>query len=235
MFLLTRVVLDRRVYREGCRYRLGDASVRLLKRDIRVLKQLKAIRESCKSDSSGTWLLAHRRHIRNIEHRQPQAALTLAAIHSQDEATRRLAIWLRGRASGKFAARELLELGKTEAASPTIVAEVARALFRIGAWCQLAELLQACRYQDLSQQYECSVAERDFYVALKRFVRHMPATARTASISPGPQESMKLFVASAGNLQGKPAKPKWLIRLVLDRVHWLVSRARSVDRLPREI
>jgi hypothetical protein len=208
----------------GLRFRLGTSRYRLRRRDIMALHALQRIRQGLSSAVSPGWLLGYRQEIRCILELCPRAALSLIAATTRDLHTRKLAMWLRGLCGGTLGAPHLLQTALR--LPPDQQAVFARAFQNMGAWAQLRELQQI---PELVRRYPRAVrnqVSRPFSRRLARYVAHIPRRQTPSSTMP------LIWADSAGSSGGRPAKPLWLIRLVLDRIRWLVSAQHSVDRLP---
>ncbi|MEM7476920.1 MAG: hypothetical protein AAF483_18195, partial [Planctomycetota bacterium] len=199
-------------------YELGGTKYRIYARDYKVLSGYERICADMPSEPSSTWLLPHRKVIRFIQMRQPAAVLSLLAISRRDPEYCKLALWLRGFCCSKVGSRELLELAVQNDAE--IQLAVAATLYRIGAWAQLRMLLEETGLGEEEIGQKLSRQRREFAESLREFLKNV----RSLEIS---EKHRPVFVSDSTPKTGKSAKPKWLIRLVLDRVRLLVSAKQS--------
>jgi len=95
--------------------------------------------------------------------------------------------------------------------------EVARALRRLGAWVELREMAESDESERVRRMATPTIA-RPFEGRLTDFSRHVAGQVVTPHKHP-------LFVSPEVNLsQGKRPKPRWLLRLILERIHLLVQK-----------
>ena len=141
-------------------------------------------------------------------------------------------MWFRGRSGGHIGSTFLCNTGTSSNDLFTKTA-AARALRQMQANVQLHEIAE--HVKRISHPL---VIRRpglfELRVAKPAFNRLESFLANVAIVE-APQEvkQQTLFVdEQVVYTRGKPAKPLWLIRLVLDRIRLLVSSERSTDRLP---
>lgn len=227
MFYDRRIVLKGRRFYLGSRFRIGHRTYRLFRKDFRCLKEMRKILDAAPNDGEEnfSWLLAHRTKIRKILRHEPAEALTLVSISTSDRATVRFALWLRGFQRRNVGAKQLLELARLN--DSEIKYRVATTLQKIGAWAQLRELMSEPEMEQFQHSFEIpGVSSVPFEKRMTRFIKNVAKIDNVERICP-------LYVGEDNPSSGKPAKPKWLIRLVLDRVRMLVSSKHSLDRLPK--
>ncbi|MFN3190979.1 MAG: hypothetical protein ACE361_10690 [Aureliella sp.] len=238
MYFLTAARLHRQRLYEGQVYRLGSRSYRLFRRDIRALRLVAQVAADHERGRRNTWLLKYRGRLKELRHLAVGPALSLAATSTQDRATCDVALFLRSLVTGTTGANEIVELGLKN--DYFVRQRAARTLFRIGAWAQLRSLVD--KSPELSAMLPESEAaqRRPFEERARQFFANLKSRSPAdASISPqaiDARASCCPVTVMGGNFHnGKPAKPSWLIRLVLDRVRLRVSNKRSVDRLPKQV
>ncbi|MEM8733925.1 MAG: hypothetical protein AAGG44_06880 [Planctomycetota bacterium] len=235
MYLLTAAKLPGQRFFEGQVYRFGRTSYRLFHRDMRVLRLVAEIASDSDQDRRAVWLLKYRRQLKALRHLAVGPALSLAATTTTDRRICLTALFLRSLVTGTTGANELLELGLKN--DLQVRRRVAQTLFRIGAWAQLRTLLD--RSPELSSVLPEAHARnrRPFEERSSQFFARLRANhSDQASIvtAEHTETCCPVFVTGGNFSDGKPAKPRWLIRLVLDRVRLRVSNKRSVDRLPKQ-
>ncbi|MEM7558187.1 MAG: hypothetical protein AAF394_03615 [Planctomycetota bacterium] len=205
------------------KYRLGGRRYRLFRRD-KLALSLVAEMQKTRDSNSPSWALSFRANIRWVRNTQPAAVLTLAALRSEDEARTLIALWLRSFCNSKVGCRELLQLGLTNPGA--IQSQVAQTLLRIGAWSQLRTLLEDGKLPEAEQVRLRKISEqRPFQKRLNRFLTHVPHKEHTRA-------EMPFFRSDTFQPQRKSLKPRWLTRMVLDRLCWLVSVRKTTDRTP---
>lgn len=205
------------------KYRLGEKRYRLFDRDTLALS---LVDQLCLAQNSTkpSWMLPFRANIRWVRNTQPAAALTLAVLRSDDEVRTLIALWLRSFCHSKVGSRELLQLGLTNPGA--IQSQVAKTLLRIGAWSQLRTLLDEGQLPGREQKRLRARFERPpFQKRLTRFLTHLPHKEHTRA-------EMPFFHSATIQPQRKSLKPRWLTRMVLDRLCWIVSGRKTTDRTP---
>ena len=205
------------------KYRLGEKRYRLFDRDTLALS---LVDQMCQAHSSDTpnWALPFRANIRWIRNIQPAAALTLAALRSDNESRTLIALWLRSFCHSKVGSGEMLQLGLTN--SEAIQTQVAQTLLRIGAWSQFRTLLDEGEIPETERERLRMKSEQPpFQKRLAQFLTHVPHKEHT-------RPEMPFFRSETILPQRKSLKPRWLTRLVLDRLCWLVSSQKAIDRRP---
>lgn len=210
----------------GLTFRLGKTKFRLLKTDMKVLAALRRIRQARPPHPKLTWLLRHRQDIRRIVECRRRATLTMAALATRDIHTIRLALWLRGKCGGVLGAPELLR--RAQQSHLEIQKQTARAFQKMGAWAQLRKLAENQELAEAAPRFLRQPPAKSFESRLSHYLEKVQPRKISTRIRP--------VETSFGNRhgKGKPAKPLWVIRLVLDRIRLLVSAKHSVDRLPKE-
>jgi hypothetical protein len=158
-------------------------------------------------------LLRFRQRVRDVLQAPPRAVLAHFAAQTRDPACRRLAVWLRGRCRGTMGT---LTFGRLWAhADPPLRRELARAFNRMDAW-----------------DYLRRIEESDPNPRVRRIARQPSPRSfggRLASFLSGvrPRDVAKtetdLFLHDDFDpTGGRPAKPRWLIRRLLEHIRSLV-------------
>ena len=232
----TQPATERIEYRKGLVYRIGRVAYRLGQHDLQMLELLSSLVMACEANPGHYCLLPFRGQIRAMTARRCQAIWTMVALTSPDPRTRKLALWLRGRCGGSIGTSQLYQLalrGNFETQR-----DVARALQKMGAWAQVRELAKLPQLARRAPRFLKQPPTRNFNSRLDVYLEKIPK--RPIPAQQGNESDLRPdFVPATcrqGNMKsvGKPAKPAWLIRLVLDRIRFLVSGECSVDRLPKE-
>ena len=159
------------------------------------------------------WLIPYRTQIRDCQRDEHRALLTYIATHTQNTSKGRLAIWLRANCGGSFGAARILRL--YDNANDATKATIARTLKKMHAW------------SELSQIEHCATNSRIRNIAKprppKEFEERIQKFARNVDTSPIATRSGKLVIADDLDWGGgKPPKPVWRIREILQRIHLLV-------------
>ncbi|MBC8869896.1 MAG: HEAT repeat domain-containing protein [Planctomycetes bacterium] len=196
----------------------------------RFLRQL--ARFSFRTESSSTLpiLLALRKEFRTIRRSRPLFGLVWC-ITRGDPDTRRLAIWLFGRVANRHQTSVVAPLSHDR--DVRIRKEVAKALRRLGAWAELREI--ATREDDPVVRRIAKSAEappREFSERMGRFLDNDVEVVETpdeASLG-----AKSLYVNTTVG-DGTPPKSRWYIRLILERIRWLVGRhvSKFSDKPPK--
>lgn len=232
----TQLPTERIVFRKGVVFKLGGVAYRLGSHDLEMLQLLRLLVRAQTANPDLGWLLPFRDQIRAATARRCQASMTMVALLTPDPRERRLALWLRGRCGGSIGAWQLYQLavrGNLETQR-----DVARALQKMGAWAQVRALAQLTELARRWPRFVSQPPARDFQSRLDLYLAKVPELEIPGTVVGGADLSPVCApqACPAGTMKwgGKPAKPAWLIRLVLDRIRFLVSGECSVDRLPKE-
>ncbi|QDU91608.1 hypothetical protein Pla175_50380 [Pirellulimonas nuda] len=195
-------------------FRLGGKKYRLGASGVRALTLLAGLVEQTPDRGDVGWLLRRRGDVREIERINPSAALILVVDRAQDDRLRCLAVWLRGRCGGVLGAATVSRLSTST--DRTLRKEAARCLRRLKAWAALRAIAEA----DPDPQIRALATQSPsvpFTTRLAGFSRRL--SRRLASpATPG------LWVSPDASFeQGRPPKPRRLIRLILERIHRLAA------------
>ncbi len=209
----------------GCRYRINGKSYYLFASDREAIRRLKNIYLHLPQEPNPFWLLQFRDEIRAIVNVAPRTLLTYVILTCPDATFLKLAIWMRGLCGGTFGAPLLLHIAADK--PNDIQLQVARALQRMGAWAQLHEMAHWPSLSETDSRFLPPKVRPQYASRLQRFLLNVN------SVTVGKPSSEVFLAEQAGFLRGQPAKPLWLIRLVLDRIRFLVSSEYSEDRLPK--
>lgn len=196
------------------RFRLDRGVYRLGRRGVRTIELVCQILEEAPAVEDAGWLLAHRHRVRTVERLKSKAALTLVIARTEDERLRRLAVWLRGRCGGALETATVSRF----ATSPdrALRKEVVRCLKRLSAWAELRAIAET----DPDPQIRRLATQSGSRPYANRLAGYCEGIPRRLFQRPSPD----VFVApefEAG--QGRPPKPQWLIRMILDRIRRLVA------------
>jgi hypothetical protein len=192
---------------QGRRYLVGVHGVRAMQL---VIDMANAIEGDSPNPSA---LLRFRRRIREVLQAPPRAVLAYFAAQTRDLASRRLAVWLRGRCRGTLGTMTFDQLWTH--ADPTLRKELARAFKRMDAWDHLRRIEESDpdpRIRRIARQS----SPRSFDSRLAGFLSGVtPSEASTS-------ESGLVVRDDFDPTGGLPAKPRWLIRRLLEHIRSLV-------------
>lgn len=183
----------------------------------RVLRLLSEIVESHTDDSDSNWLLKYRPQFREIIDLGTIPLLALVAQQNPNSGIRCLAIWLMGRCrttlSSELVARFHYDL------APRNRREVIRALRRLGDTAMLARVAAVESDPEL-KVYAAEFQQRSHDDRLRQFVR----TIEPSVIGqPAPFE-----LSAEVELKPHRPKPRWMIRLLLERIRRLLRGEEGV-------
>ncbi len=198
----------------GYRYQLNGRKYRLRSSDLTALKLLQHILHQIPYEARPGWLLPLRPHIRRMKQLDPRAALTLVIALTANEDVRRLAVWLRGRCGGSLGTTIIFQFARAPNWRTRKV--VAQCLKRMSAWSQL-RWIASTEVDPRVRRIAAVQPPREYTDRLADYCDHVPTTEITPASTP-------MFIAPHDDaVTGRPAKPKWLIRLLLHRIQKLVS------------
>lgn len=198
----------------GCRFRLGGRRYYVGSRGIRTLRLLAEFHDSWSTCADRSWPFRLRNQIRKAPTISARSVLSLVVERTADPTLRVLAIWLRGRCGGSLGTASLAKFS-THPDDQTRK-EVARALKRMGAWVQLRPMAE-CDPNPRIRRIATIQASRAYGLRLTDFSSHFPKR-EVRSVQ------RELVVAPELDLsQGRPPKPRWVIRGILERIHHLVG------------
>lgn len=169
---------------------------------------------NCWEDNSPYWLLKVRPQIREIIRRRCMGVLSRIVELAPDRRVRLLAIWLVGRCKGTVGTKRLARLiGCSDRQTHK---QLAKAFRRMSAWAELRALMKVetdPRIRRLAQ-HSSQRSFEDCLAELKQVGKNkkLPTPNRKFEILPGVSCS-----------DGKPAKSRTFIRIVLERIHRLVG------------
>lgn len=198
---------DYRFRLRGRRYRVGSSGNR-------TLKLLTELYGSCSMCTDPSWPIRLRKRLRQIESLNSRSVLSLVVERTDDPTVRLLAIWLRGRCGGSLGTSTLAKFA-THPDDQTRK-EVARALKRMGAWVQLREMADNHTSERI-RRMATSEPLRPYCGRLADFSSHFPRIEV-------PSVKLPLFVSTELDVgQGRPPKSRWVIRMILERIHRIVA------------
>lgn len=191
----------------GKRYRVGRDGVRAL----RLLTQ---IYSSPSQPAGHTSLLRFRSQIRQLRAADARGYLCLIIDHAGDLRLLLLAIWLRGHVGGTIGAAALTACCNHP--SDQLRKEVVRALKRMGVWAPVRIMAET----DTNRRIRALAGtqlQRPHEQRLKNFARHIPHLESQIT-------KRRLFIAPDVDIRLTcAAKSSSLIRIILERIHRLVS------------
>jgi hypothetical protein len=200
----------------GTHYRLEGKSYIAGYDEERVVALMRNLVASSHQATRLDWLLSHRDAIREIDSLKTRAFLSYTISTSSDDRVRRLAIWLRGRCGGYVGNAIVARFAVHNDAS--IRKEVARSLKRLSAWVALRAMATYDpnpRIRAIASQPAIPSHSR----RQSRFLENVEALRTSSAETP-------LRIASSVTFtEGRPARPNWLIRQILTRIHALVTGA----------
>ncbi|HEY2147058.1 MAG TPA: hypothetical protein VGH32_03920 [Pirellulales bacterium] len=163
-------------------------------------------------------LVRFRRRVREVMEARARAVLAHFAVQTRDPACRRVAVWLRGRCRGTLGT---VAFGRLWAnADLPLRKELTRALKRIDAWDYLRRIEQSDpdpRVRHIARQ----PAPQSFHGRLVNFLSGVTPSDAANRVTP-------LFMHDDVALDGgRPAKPQWLIRRLLEHIRTLVHGPRE--------
>lgn len=198
----------------GYRFRLGGKRYRLGRGGVRALRLVVQTVEQTPSHDDIAWLMPYRGHFREIERLNPRAALTLVIDRTDNRRQRRLAIWLRGRCGGTLGASTVARFSTSS--DRALRKEVTRCLKRLSAWAEIR-----------------GIAANDPDSRIRKMATPSPpkpCAARIARFSRNisrhrivPRERQFFVSPNLDVTRGRPPKPRWLIRHVLERIQRVVT------------
>lgn len=164
-----------------------------------------------------SWLLSYRPQIREIQRRKCTNILSRIAEASTDPKVQLLAIWLLGRCGRCAGTKRIAPFMQSR--DRQVRKELVRAFRRMSAWAELRALIRTESDPRILRMARLQTA-RPFGERLVKFAKSVdqrsepdrPDAAQPLLIQPG---------LSCEN--GLPAKSRTLIRVILERIHRLVS------------
>jgi hypothetical protein len=191
----------------GKRYRVGRDGVQ-------ALRLLADLYDSDPQPDGRTNLLPFRRRIRQLQAADARAPLSLVVAYASDSRLRVLAIWLRGRLGGIAGTSTLAAFCSHP--HDQVRKEVARALKRMGAWSAVRNMAESDPNPRI-RQLAAAQPVTPYDERLNNFARHIPRLDSQAV-------KRHLFIAPEVDIRLTcPAKSPSIIRMILERIHRLVS------------
>jgi hypothetical protein len=201
---------------QGSTFRVGEQGVRA----VRLLTLMVEARE--RAPGNVCCLLPYRQRIREVMRAPPRATLVHVAERTGDPALRQLAIWLRGRCRGTLGSTTLAKLWPEADAS--LRKELTRAFKQMDAWDYLRGI-EATDPDPRIRRMARQPAPSSFHGRLAQFLESV--APREAS-----QEETQLVLGKEFDADGgRPAKPDWLIRRILEHIRWLVRTPAKHERV----
>ena len=195
---------------DGSRFFLSHSA----RRSLQLLAQIHRHCQIRSATHSVYWLLHCRAQIREIERRKCGGVLSLVVELTPDPRLRVLAIWLVGRCGGVAGTKRLAKfIGSTDFQTRK---ELARAFKRKHAWAEIRTLLRN-EHDDRILLLVTSDRQQAFDARLRSYTK----STSVPSVNP---PSKTTYLANGVDLNcGAPAKSRTLIRIILERIHRLVS------------
>jgi hypothetical protein len=191
---------------QGRRYGVGDGGMR-------ALKLIALLVDASERESSAPCVfISYRRQVRECLFPAPRALLVYVAEQATNPAVRRIAVWLRGRCRGNLGAATLARLWQTDDIG--VRKEITRALKRMDAWDYL-RVIETVDPNPRIRRIAHPPTRRAFAVRLARFL------ARIGRHEIG-QPAPLVISENCDPGGGRPAKPGWFIRRILEHIRWLV-------------
>jgi hypothetical protein len=157
-------------------------------------------------------LLSYRARAREVVQSPPRALLVYVAGEATNPAVQRAAIWLRGRCRGSLGTASLARLWTS--ADVGLRKEITRAFKRMEAWDYL-RVIETSEPNPRIRRLATQSTRRAFAVRLARFLARIK---RREVGHPAP-----LFISDECDpTGGRPARPRWYIRRILEHIRWLV-------------
>lgn len=197
---------------QGRRYPVGVVGIRAIQLVIDM------VNAAAQEPADRLVLVRFRRRIREVMEAPPRAVLVHFAVQTRDPACRRVAVWLRGRCRGTLGT---VAFGRLWAnADLPLRNELTRAFKRMDAWDYLRRIEQ-CDPDPRLRRMARQPVPPSFDGRLVSFLSGV-------ALSDTAKRTTPLFVHDDVDLDGgRPAKPQWLIRRLLEHI-------RSLVRGPRE-
>jgi hypothetical protein len=207
-----RVRADTIIRFQGVRYPVGVNGIRALQLVIDMANA------SAHEQPDRSALLRFRRRVLEVMETPPRAVLTYFAVQTGDPDCRRLAVWLRGRCRGTLGT---VAFGRLWAnADLPLRKELTRAFKRMDAWDYLRRIEKDNPDQRIRRMAR-QPAPQSFG---GRLVNYLSRVARGEM----PKGATPLFLNDEVDFDGgRPAKPQWLIRRILEHIRALVHGPRE--------
>ncbi len=184
--------------------------------EVRVGKLLGIMATKSQKTGDIGWLLPLRPLIREIDSLRTRTFLSYVISTASDSGFLRIAIWLRGRCGGYVGSSIVAKLARDR--DDGIRKQVAICLRRLSAWPALRQMASndpSPRIRAIANQPAIPSHSR----RQSRFLENVEALKTSST-------EMPLRIASSVTFnEGRPARPDWLIRQILNRIHALVTGA----------
>jgi hypothetical protein len=200
----------------GHKVKIGQKEEWLTSHEVWALQVLQYLSLQRPERSDKTWLIRYRHYIREIERTCPKKSLVLAISQTTNERVCCLAVWLRGRCCGSLGTDAVSK--HAQASNESLRKEVARCLKRLSAWEQLRHLSET----DPSPRVRRLASQSPSIPYATRFEKFAQLLRRIEVSNTKPE---MMISSEVDFLEGRRPKPQWLIKLILDRIHQLVSSA----------
>lgn len=200
------------------RFRLGGHRYPVGVKGVRTLTLLLRIYERFAISSGPERLHGVRGEVREVQLLRSTAVLSHVVACTSDPAVRIISIWLRGRCGGTIGTSVVARF--STAPDQQTRKEVARALKRMSAWGQLANMATNDRCERV-RRIAATPPSRPFGERLAAFSMH-------ASHLEGSSNAAPMFISPGFEWgQGQPPKSPSVIRTILQRIRQLVARVEN--------
>lgn len=199
---------------EAHHYHDGDRKLRISRSGIRAVYDLCELYQWSRQGSEHCWAIRARPILRKLQNEHARSALNLVISKTPNPTILILAIWLRGRCGGSLGTPAIARFARH--ADLQLRKEVARALKRMGAWCELDQMAKVDASARI-RQIASLRSSRPFRDRVQKFSTHV-------AYRPSDEHSSKhLFVAENVVLgKGRPARSRELLRVLLERIRSLI-------------
>jgi len=203
---------DHTFYFHGGRYRVNPDGAQIIQLLRTAAKTLEG------SASPSIRLLSYCGDFCWVIHRQPMPLLGYIVEKTDSAHIRRLAIWLLGRCRSTIATESVAAWA--EDSDPKMRREVARALRRMQGWSELRKTAET-EQDPAIRRMATQQAPKNYSVRLQAFMGNV-------AVRPVPTSRQPLIITEHCDLAaGRPAKPPWVIRYLLERIQYWVRRYRA--------
>ncbi|MCA9137706.1 MAG: HEAT repeat domain-containing protein [Planctomycetales bacterium] len=179
------------------------------------LRLLNEIYNLQQNDVAGFWALRARHKLAEIGRHHRTSVVTLVIIHTRDDRMRTIAIWVRGHLGGTFGTSSVATSLKST--DTTLRKAAVRALRRMSAYAHLDQVSKSDPDPRI-RRIATFGAAKPYKERIRKFTRNVKVCEKSGAAQP---------LVVLRNFQDAPTRlPKSaaLIRMILDRIRWLVGR-----------
>jgi hypothetical protein len=207
----THCLADHTFYFRGQRHRVNPDGAQ-------VIQLLRTAAKTLEGSPASVRLLSYCGDFYWIIHRQPMPLLGYVVERTNSASIRRLAIWLLGRCRSTIATESVA--ARANDPDPKMRREVVRALQRMHGWSELRKIVET-EQDPVIRRMAMPRSPKSYGVRLQEFMGNVAARAVPTSRQP-------LIITEHCDLAaGRPAKPRWVIRYLLERIQYWVRRYRA--------